>query len=258
VGRFVIQDSEFAMLSNALMLLMPLGVLMALSSLWVAIRHQGRWLPQAMAAQTLVLLALVPYLVLPAVNAFKGASDFCAPVRALSEAGLPYRLYSVGFTREEYVFYAEKFHEPVFTDIIPLEGLEDADPIEMAMLQIKARKLIAQSVEDVPVANMESVTEPERAALRAAIEAAIDETGDKAFALRLFEGALTKALDAFIADFSGPEPAFMFVQDEDWRWMLPLLTTAPSFAILKHEPVGSRYVLLFANAAGAALAAGTP
>ncbi len=258
VGSTVVQGGEFAVLSTPLRVLLLLGVVMALSCLWTAWRHQGRLLPHTMAAQTLVLLAVAPFVILPAVNTFKGASDFCAPVRALSEAGHPFRLYSVGFTREEYVFYAEKFHEPVFTDIIPLAGLEDADPIEMATLQIKARKLIASSVEEVPVANMEAVTEAERVALRAAIEAAIDETGDKAFALRLFEGALTKALDEFVATFGGPEPAFMFVQDEDWRWMLPLLTTAPSFAILKHEPVGSRYVLLFANAAGAALAAGTP
>lgn len=253
-----VQDGPFAVMAWPLQAMAVLGSAMAVSSVWVAWQYRGAYLPHAMAAQMLVLLALVPFLVLPAVNTFKGASDFCAPVRALSEAGLPYRLYSVGFTREEYVFYAEKFHEPVFTDTIPLEGLENADPIEMAILQIKARKLIASSVEDVPVANMAAVTEAERAALRAAIEAAIDETGDKAFALRLFEGALTKALDGFVATFNGPEPAFMFVQDEDWRWMLPLLTTAPSFVILKHEPVGSRYVLLFANAAGAALAAETP
>lgn len=255
IGVYVVRAGEYAVLATPLIWLSVACAGFALSSLWVAWRTGGVRLPHVMAGQMYILFALVPLVLLPAVNTFKGAADFCAPVRRLSDAGEDFRLYSVGFSREEYIYYSRHPHTPMFTDIIPIPGLTDFDPYEMAMQQVKARKVIAGSVQDVPVADMAAVTEVERKNLRDAITSGIEATGKHASELHMFEGALTQALDAYVATFSGPEPAFMFVQDEDWRWMLPLLSTAPRFTILQHTPVGSRYVLLFANEAGAKLAA---
>ena len=57
-------------------------------------------------------------------------------------------------------------------------------------------------------------------------------------------------LDGFAASFGSDAPAFFFVQDDDWRWMLPLQTAPPRYFVVRQQRVGSREVLLVANEAG--------
>jgi len=234
------------------------ALLFGILSLVYAVRTGAARLHVAVAMQTAVLLFFTPFLVFPIINEHKSARGICAPVRRLAEAGVPFRLYSVGFSREEYVFYSKHFHEPVLTDVIPMEGIDAAALAKLAEKQKTARKLIAKSVAEAPIADMANVTPQERQALREAIDAAIAATGSNADALRFFEGSLQNAIDEFAAQFANAGPAFMFVQDEDWRWLLPLHSQPPDYAVVQHRAVGSRDVLLLANRAGAdALRAGS-
>jgi 4-amino-4-deoxy-L-arabinose transferase-like glycosyltransferase len=207
-------------------------------------------LPGLVASQTVVVLALVPLCLFPAINPFKSASEVCAPVRALAEAGNDYDLYSVGFSREEYVFYSKHPHTPVLCDLIGAEKLSGKELKRMAKQQKTARGVIAMAVAKVPVKDPGAITSDECAALRKAIDAGIDATGESAQALRLFEGALQHEIDGLNAKFSGAKPAFMFVQDNDWRWILPLISQPPAYRVLRHLDVGQRDVLLIANEAG--------
>lgn len=227
------------------------AIVFGILSLVYAVRTGVPRFHAAIAAQTAVLLFLTPLLVFPIINEYKSARDICAPMRQLAEADVPFRLYSVGFSREEYVFYSKHFHEPVLTDVIPMEGIDATALAKLAEKQKTARKLIAKSVAETPIADMANVTPQERLALREAINTAIAATGDNAMALRFFEASLQNAIDKFAAQFANHEPAFMFVQDEDWRWLLPLHSQPPEYVVVQHRPVGSRDVLLLANRAGA-------
>jgi len=213
----------------------------------------GRSLHALIASQMAAVLFLAACCALPVINPYKSARYFCEPVRRLAEAGQEFRLYSVGFSREEYIFYSKHFHTPVLTDLVGKDEIPPEAWMEAAKQQKSARKLIARAVDAVAIANLEAVTAPERAALLDAIESSIAAEAEDAEALRAFEDALRREIDAFAGRFAAPEPAFLFVQDEDWRWLLPLHGSPPEYHVIRHDRVGSREVLLLANAAGEAL-----
>ncbi len=217
----------------------------------------ARWLPAMVAGQMALLLFLAAWTVFPVVNEHKSARKFCAPVRQLAEAGEDFRLYSVGFSREEYVYYSRHFHEAIFTSLLGADDLSGdiSELYEVAAQQKKARKIIAGAVEDFPVADIGAITPQERTQLIASIESAIDAMGDEAEEVRAFEHLIQDELDAFAATFTEGSPAFMFVQAEDWLWLMPLYSDPPVYDVVHHRNVGSREVLLLANPAGAALLA---
>ncbi len=67
-----------------------------------------------------------------------------------------------------------------------------------------------------------------------------------------FEATLRQAVDEFAARFEGPAPAFLFVEEEQWRWLLPIHPAMAHYKIVRRGAVGSRSVLLVANESGAA------
>jgi 4-amino-4-deoxy-L-arabinose transferase-like glycosyltransferase len=203
-----------------------------------------------MAGQFAVILFIAAFAILPVVDGFKSARDFCAPVRLLAEANAEFDLYSVGFSREEYVFYSKHPHEEVFTDLLDLDLGEELSLLELAKLQKDAHEAIRDAVEEVPVENIEHITEAERAALREAILAAATSVDEEGRDLHAFEAALEAEVAAFAQEFNDSEPAFIFVKDEDWRWLLPMQENPPPYHVLRHDTVGRRFVLLLANEAG--------
>ncbi len=239
--------------TGGIALLAVVAAVFGLYLLYWARKSPMKSLPWIMAGQMAVLCVLCAYCAFPVINRHKSARDFCAPVRAMAEAHQEFRLYSVGFSREEYIYYSRHFHEEVLTGLVGLEGMQGIDLKKMAEQQKKARKLIAKSVEDVPVADISAITPEELQALRQAMNKAIENTGKHAEALKMFEGALQNEIDAFARKFSESTPAFMFVQDEDWRWLYTLHSRPPAHTLLRHQHVGSREVLLWANAAAAKL-----
>ncbi len=201
------------------------------------------------AWQSAVVYVLVAMLAFPVVNDYKSAKMICEPVRQLAESGADFDLYSVGFSREEYVFYSRHFHEPVLMNIIGAHRIAPADFRRISDKQRRARKLIAQAVQQVPVADMERITPEENAALLRAVDEAIEATGEQAAALKAFEVELQDEIDVFARRFAASRPAMMFVQDEDWRWIYPLHRDPPEYHVVRHRTVGSRHVLLLANQA---------
>ncbi len=220
-----------------------------------SLRSGGKSLHAVFAGAMLAVFTPLALFMLPAMNPYVSARDFCAPVRGVAESGAAFRLYSLGFSREEYVFYAKHFHEPRFVSLVGMDRIPPEKLMDAAELQRKARKLITKAVEDVPVADMSAPTAGERAALAAAIQRAVESAGGDREKMLAFEDELRAELNAFAAEFFGPEPAFLFVMDDDWRWMRPLLAEeTPGGHVLRHQQVGRRDVLLLANDAGRALA----
>jgi 4-amino-4-deoxy-L-arabinose transferase-like glycosyltransferase len=231
-------------------LLAATGGVAGLIGLLYLVKRGGGHTPPVMAIQTVLLYSVALFTAYPEINHFKSARPICEPVRTLAEAGVDFDLYSVGFSREEYIYYSRRFHEPVLIGLVgnvPPEALMD-----QARLQKDAKRTIAKAVDDVPVANLQHVTPEERKALFDAIEGAVVGHEDEA-AIRAFEADLQTAITEFFARLTGPAPAFAFVQEEDWRWLVPLYPGDIPATILVDRPVGSRHVLLLANDAAVAL-----
>ena len=245
---FLLRFSQYAALASLpLNLFGGLALALGVSVLLLSLLSEMRSLSSAIAVPFAAILLVAPWTLLPAVNTLKSARDICAPVRTLAERDVPFRLYSVGFSREEYVFYSHHPHKEVFTGLVGAAPDGLGALMDVAETQKRARKLIAEAVETVPVADLGNVTPEERAALRKAIEQAIARSDKDVQILRTFENDLIAEVDHFAAEFSGPEPAFMFVQEADWRWLLPLFTAVPEYHVVRGEGVGRREVLLLGN-----------
>jgi 4-amino-4-deoxy-L-arabinose transferase-like glycosyltransferase len=216
-------------------------------------RVEGRMVPYAMAGHFAGLAAVLTVIVYPFVNTFKGAGDFCAPIRTLAEQGKDFRLYSVAFSREGYVYYSEHHHIPFLVDDWPLPTPEGRDPEEIEVIQRAIGGVLRKATQSVPIADITAVTDEELAGLRASADAAFAFASGKSDLVEPFRVAVTEAIQEFTVDFGGPGPAFMFVQTQDWRWLLSFSPTLRELPVAGHEAVGSRQVLLVANGAGAQL-----
>jgi 4-amino-4-deoxy-L-arabinose transferase-like glycosyltransferase len=213
------------------------------------LKSDGRKLHAVMAAQMALILLFTPLVLLPAGNPYSSAREFCAPLALLSDQGRDYKLYSLGVSREEYIFYARKFHQPLFTGLVGADKIPADKLMEAATLQKKARKVIAEAVRDVPLADEFSITPAEREALLAVIAAAVEKTGKDAPAIREIENEVRGELDAFAATVNGPEAAFWFVMENDWHWMQAIQTSPPECTAIRHDGLGRRSLILLANPA---------
>ena len=234
-----------------LWIFVAVGLLLAASALIAARRTHLHRLHEIVALHFAVLAVLCAYLIFPVINDFKSVRSFCTPVRRLVEAGESFELYSFGFTREEYIFYAQRFHTPVL-----VEPPDDADPalLERAALMAGLREGIAAAVAEVPVADIESPAPEEIAALRQAVDAAFEQHNISGELRTKFEELLAKEVDPFLAHFASEEPVLVFVQEADWRWVVALFERSRQGTLLRDRQVGSREVLLAANPAAAKLA----
>ena len=246
--------TEYSYLFNNGLVLFSIGAfIIALAGAFATYSHAQHF-PKHLSFQTMLLLALAVLFVFPVVNEVKSARAICAPVRELASTGHELRLFSVGFSREEYVFYSEHFHEPILIDLLESEEqLVSRDLRTVVQQQRKARRVIIDAVKDVAIENIERITPAERFELRSAIELAIDASETLTEELWDFEHALIVEIDRFAGAFAENSPALMFVQAQDWRWILALHTDMPTYHVVEHRGVGRREVMLLANNAAMAL-----
>lgn len=218
-----------------------------------AARGDMRTLHAVLAGHFALLAAAGALLVLPHVNQYKSAKDFCAPLRALSEKGTAYKLYSVGFSREEYIFYAEHFHEAVFSKDLPLPAGLPMDDETWSKTQKLLRAGLAAATAEVPIASFDAIKESDVRSLRDAVALATRNAGADPALLAAFLDTLRAEIAKFSVRFDSEEPAFMFIREDDWRAFLPLYPSAPPYKVIAHSQIGRRSVLLLANPASARL-----
>ena len=227
-----------------------------ISGAWVIARARktgGVALHAQMAAQFAVLSVLAAAIIMPAMNAYQGASTICRPLAQLSDSSVEYRLYTLRFSREEYIFYSHHFHTPVLTDLIPVQTPHKIDLIDMAKQQRTLRKEVAKAVAAVPVTNLEALAPAEIDALRSAVHEAVAKSDVNAELAGAFEQALKKTVTDFAREFEQPTPAYMFIMQEDLKWLLPLYPQFATYKVIDQRPVGRRNMMLLANTTGAAL-----
>ena len=159
----------------------------------------------------------------------------------------------MGFSREEYIYYTDHFHEPILTDLVGRDAIAEEDLMETAMMQRAARRLLEKAVEEVEVADWDHITLEERDALKAAARDALHESDLDLSAVEKFEAALENEIAEYTTTFLGEGPAFMFVRQEDWPWLIALHPPLNAARHIHDSSVGSRDVLLLANEAGAEL-----
>jgi hypothetical protein len=208
-----------------------------------------------MAGSVLMLYAGAVLTVFPAMDFYKSAERICAPMRALAQKDVPFALYSLGFTREEYIYYSDHFHTPVLTDLVGRETLPPENLMAAVKLQSKARDAMVEAVEAIPIADYAAITRKEHAALAEAINRQLKAQDAKYPGTLQFEDDLKTELQPFASHLVSSDPVFFYVQVEDWRWLAPMLPPAMALSILEHRDVGRRETLLMANAAGKALVA---
>lgn len=201
----------------------------------------------------LLLSIFCSVLVFPVVNTHKSARPFCRPVAELAEKGVDFELYSVGFVREEYIFYSKHFFKELYTEAIPLEQEHDMSFLEMLKFQNDLSHAIAKSVEKVDIKDIATIHPAELEALQAALKTVVDKEDYPPELIRDFENGLAKESEDFFAVFGSTKPAFLYVQEEDWRWIYAIHPDIHGAVVLSQSNVGSRHVLLVANPAGTQL-----
>ena len=216
-----------------------------------AVRADMRGLPRMMASHFAGIALLCAVFVFPVANTFKSARPLCRPLRQLSEAQVDYRLYSVCFSREEFVYYAKHFHEPFFVDEFPIPVAEEIEAVGLAEVTSAIRNGLEKATRAVPVASLESVTDAELETLAAAASAMFDFASVQYDWAPLGKEAAIAAVAELATRMDAEGPAFMLVQEKDWRWLLALGPEMRDYIILGQARVGARHVVLVANGAGA-------
>jgi len=223
--------------------------------LWLIVRYGGRRLHIAIAAQFWVLAVLTAHLFFPALNVYKGSGNFCAPLRVLSERasrgeGEDYRLYTIGFSREQYIFYTRHFHTPVLTEMLHIDLGRDVDWFTMARTQADLRYRAFKAVRDVTVADLNHPTETEKQALLDAVRRAVEEAGvDQELASKFYQ-ALLDEMNRFMEAFNTPGPAFVLIQKPDWKWIVALCPRLDEAFVVQTDNIGQREMTLLANPDG--------
>lgn len=221
-----------------------------LQGLYAALRTDSRQLPRDMVAHSAILVLLCALVIFPAINPYKSARGFCAPLRALSQQHTTYDLYSVGFSREEYVYYARHFHEPILCELLPIPEMNELPTYEQARLQSKMQRGIQKAVRPIPIASMAAIDDSELESLQQAVFAYQGPDGDNAAKTQGYETAVTERIRQLFMGMDTESPAFMMVLEEDWRWVVALCPEGRRYDVLSDSNVGSRRVLLLANNAG--------
>ncbi|NUM52183.1 MAG: glycosyltransferase family 39 protein [Candidatus Hydrogenedentes bacterium] len=230
------------------------ALIFAVHAIVVTARRQAGAMHFAMAGHFAGLAVIAATLVLPEVNTLKGASGFCAPLRQLSERGTTYNLYSVAFSREEYIFYAKHKHIPYLVDEWPIHAPPDMDPAEFIGQLRALGSALRKSTGPVEIADWANITDAEVEALRAKSESVFSFAKAKSPLVDEFKTSVGRSVQEFAQSTANSGPTFLIVQESDWRWLLPFAPELRSLTLVARAPVGSERVALFANAAGAGIA----
>jgi len=237
--------------TGSLYIFTGVAVPLALATLVDLTRNRARRLPALIAIPIALLMATTAFAALPLLNGAKSARSFCAPLEQLSVQHVDYRLYSFMFSREEYIFYADHFHETILVDSIPGNEDTDLEAVERVLREIGPGVFAA--VASVPIESVASMREEEAQAIRDALSVfhgSLKDTnpeGAQSYAV------VEQAVRDFTEDFRTGDPAFMFIQTRDWPWLVALAPQMMENRVVAEDEIGARHVLLVANEGGAEL-----
>ena len=131
-----------------------------------------------------------------------------------------------------------------------MEDGHEMNQIELAHFQGKVSRAIFKAVEKVTIQDISSITHEEVQAMQEAMKTSVAKTGYSPELIAKFQKALALESNHFFVDFNSIVPAYLYVQEEDWRWLYAIHPNMRNATVLDQEQVGSRDVLLVSNAAG--------
>ena len=210
----------------------------------------------SIAAFSAVLFTTIGVGAFPIANPVKSTRAYCAPMRALNGQGVDYALYSIGFSRESYIFYSEKFHTPVLTDYLPVDGVEGVSEEEEQEAQAILRGGMVKATRKIDVESFAEMDAETLAHLESAIEQVYERSGIRRELIDAFLRALEVELAPFQAALDDGQPVLVMVQHEDLRWLWVVYPPFRDYAVLKERQVGSRDMALLASPAAAELLEG--
>lgn len=253
VAPVAVRATEYGEAWTPIIVLFPIIVGgCSLHALLLAFRTNSSGLARAMTIHIVLVEVCIATLIFPAMNPYKSARAFCAPVRELTENSQSFDVYTLGFSREEYIFYNERFHVPLLTGLLDLDLPNSYTDRESIELQTGLRKTISRAVRDVPISDFLAVTDLERRSLQETIDDAVKQGNISPEIEHLFIEGLREEMSALSVEPKGTRAAVVYMQEEDYRWLLPISDALAGYAVLHAQSVGSRDMLLLANEEGAA------
>lgn len=198
-----------------------------------------------------VLGVLTTLVIFPVIDARKGVSAICAPVRQLAESHATFRMYTAGFASEEYIFYSRHFRKEVLNTPYELPELTGKARGDLEKRQERLRGAVEKAVNRIPVANSLLPTDDERRAITDAVAGAIRDTAKDPVLASAYQAASDAAFDAFARELSEPTAAFLYIDLRDWKRLALLIPDLAQYRILQQSPIGSHTILLIANPAAA-------
>ena len=247
VGLFGVRYTAYAHLWDLSYLMLSLvvlcGAMWTLVSIVLSECKNAQLFVFTQAATLFVGIAVV---VFPTINEFKSAKSFCEPIRVVNQSDPSLEVYSLAFSREEFVYYSEHFHE-----VVPPPALLGQDEPERGydqrmQLQKNFIRKMAKAVESYPHLDLSNLTNAQLNELSTLFEKEF-ESWDSYPSHR-------KTLEAYfsnlVARTSDDEAIFIIAKRVDWLWLLVLCPELGEFHIVRDEGVGSRELLLLANSAG--------
>ena len=231
--------------SPALLWLTAAGIISAVFWRVSPLKGNAMRLAGAVALHAALLQGAVATTVLPIINDHKSARSFCEPMRLLNETHANYDLFSLGFSREEYVFYSKRFHTPLVYGLLDIEMPPGTSGNEAAKLQVHLRKTLSRAMRDIEIESYDALTRKEVDALDAARQTALESEDLGEAVTESFEAALHAEVKPL---FEVPERIkLVMVQEEDYKWLRAFLPELKSYVVVTRQSVGSREMLLLAN-----------
>lgn len=231
--------------TGAMWLMAGVAALCAAWTLYILRRRDWHRWPTTLAVQCGILLVAFAAAVLPAINVYKSARSYCAPVRALVEAG-PVSVYSLVVTRHEHMFYSRTTHK-VLLEHPAVSVFGPADNVDAQHEAERVQRKLDAACTAIPVGDLMHPTEAERASLRAAVFDALHASyldDDQAGA---YEREVDAELLPLVDAVPGGTPVAVYVRREDWKWIVAFIDKPLALTVVRDERVSSRNMLLLAN-----------
>jgi hypothetical protein len=200
-----------------------------------------------MVASSCVLAVCVALIALPALNPHKSAKEFCGPLRHLSENGVKYDLYSLGFSRAEYIYYSKHFHERILGNALQTQWVQSPGGDERAELQATLSRTLPKTAQRTPALSLSLVAEKRNHGVQEAVDQNTAIHNGQNQPHQGFPAVVVEILDRLFDAIGEDLPAFIIVQERHWRWACALCPVARGLEVLADDNVGSRHVLLVGN-----------
>ena len=151
------------------------------------------------------------------------------------------------------MFYSRHFHEVALDELVTIDLAGKQDTMALAKQEYMLRAAMKKAASKMPVISITALTDTEKNELRSKIHDAFSTVKGDTEVTQAFENAFKEKVQAFGHELAQERPAFLFIQEDDWKWFIPLLGDTLQLQVINQDRVGRRKLLLVANPSGSKL-----